>query len=77
MHLIAVMTYISLLAVVVVFTTIDSNASTTCNGPNVYTSHNGCNGQTNCDDHNGCGSYNCYITFLDIFGLSERPETLT
>ena len=77
MDLIAVMTYISLLAVVVVFTTIDSNASTTCNGPYVYNSHNGCNGQTNCDDHNDYDGYNCFITFLDIFGLPERPITQT
>ena len=27
--------------------------------------------------HNGCDGYNCYITFLDIFGLSERPGNLT
>ena len=77
MDLIAVLTYTSLLAVVVVLTTIDSNASTSCNGPNVCNGHNGRNGHTNCDDHNGCDGYNCYITFLDIFGLSERPETLT
>ena len=68
MDLIAVMTYISLFAVVVVLTTI---ANTSYNGPNV------CNGHTNSDGHNGWDGYNCYITFLDIFGLSERPGTLT
>ena len=77
MDLIAVMTYISLLAQVVVLTTIDSNVRTSCNGPYVYNDHNGCNGHTNCDDHNGCDGYNCYITFFDIFGLSERPGNLT
>ena len=60
MKLIAVMTYISLLAVAVVLTTIDSNASTSCNGPNA-------NGYTYyCEYHNGCVGYNCYITSLDI-----------
>ena len=34
-------------------------------------------GHTKCDDHNVCDGYNCYITFLDILGLSERPGTLT
>ena len=29
------------------------------------------------DGHNGRYGYNCTITFLDIFGLSERHETLT
>ena len=74
MDLVSVMTYISLSAVLVVLTTIGSNASTSCNGPNVC---NGCNGHTNSDGHNGWDGYNCYITFLDIFGLSERPENLT
>ena len=74
MDLIAVMTYISLLAVVVVLTTIGSNANSSCNGPNVC---NGCNGHTNSDGHNGWDGYNCYVTFLDIFGLSERLGTLT
>ena len=67
MDLVAVMTYISLLAVVVVLTTFGSNASTSCNG------RNGCNGHTNDDGHNGCDGYNCSITFHDIFGLSEKP----
>ena len=56
---------------------IGSNASTSCNGPNVYNGHNGYNGHTNSDSHNGWDGYNCYITFLDIFRLSERPGTLT
>ena len=76
MDLIAVMTCIFLLAEVVVLTTIDSNASTSCNGPNVCNGRNGCNGHTNCDGRNGWDGYNCYITFLDIFGLSERPGNL-
>ena len=71
------MTFISLLAVVVVLPTIGSNVRTGCNGPNVCNGLNGCNGHTNCDGRNGCDGYNCSITFLDIFGLSERPETLT
>ena len=77
MDLIAVMTYISLLAVAVILMTIGSNASASCNGPNVCNGRNGCNGHTNSDGHNGWDGYNCYITFLDIFGLSERPGTLT
>merc|ERR1712013_810222 len=48
--------------------TIGTNVSTSCNGPNVC---DGCNGHTNCD------GYNCSTTFLNIFGLSERPGTLT
>ena len=71
------MTYVSLLAVVLVLRTIGSNASTSCNGPNVCNGRNGCNGHTNSDGHNGWDGYNCYITFLDIFGLSERPGNLT
>ena len=78
MDLIAAMTFISLLAVVVVLTTIGSNVSTMyCNGPNACNGLYGCNGHTNCDGHNGCDGYNFYITFFDIFGLSERPGTLT
>ena len=74
MDLIVIMTYISLLAVGVVKPKIASNTSTSCNGPDVCNSPNGCNDRTNCDGHNG---YNCYNTFLDIFGLPERPRTLT
>ena len=77
MHLITVVPYISLLAVVVVLPKIAFNASTSCNFPNVCNGHNGCNGHTNSDGHNGWDGYNCYITFLDIFGLSERPGNLT
>ena len=65
MDLITVMTYISLLAVVVVLPKIVSNVSTSCIGPNVFNVHNGCDG------------YKCNSTFLDIFGLPERPRTLT
>ena len=68
------MEYISLLAVVVGITAIDSNASTGCNGPNVCKGHNGCNGHTNCDGHNDCDGYNCYITFLDIFGYPDLED---
>ena len=57
------MTYISLFAVEVVLTTIGSDASTSCIGPNVY---NDCNGQTYCDGHNGFDGYKCCITFLDM-----------
>ena len=46
MDLIAVMTNISLLAVVGALTTIGSDASTSCNG------RNGCNGHINSDGHN-------------------------
>ena len=74
MNFIAIMIYISLLAVVVVLTTIDSNVSPRCNGPYVC---NGCNGHTKFEGHNGSDGYNCYITFLDILGLSERPGSLT
>ena len=77
MDLIAIMTHISLQAVVVVFIIISSNASTSCNGPVVCNGRNGCSGHSNFDGHNGCDGYNYYITFLDIFGLSERPGTLT
>merc|ERR1712013_243443 len=52
--------------------TIGTNVSTSCNGPNVC---DGCNGHTNCDVYNGCDGYNCSTTFLNIFGLSERPGT--
>ena len=74
MYLIAVMTYIFLLSLVVVLTAIGSNGSTRCNGPNVC---NGRNDNTHFDGHVGCDGYNYNITYLDIFGLSERPGTLT
>ena len=54
MDLIAVMTYISLLAVVVVFTIIDSNACTSCNGPYACNGCNSCNGHTSCNNCIGC-----------------------
>ena len=77
MDLITIITYVSLLSVVVVLTAIRSKASTSYNGPNVCDGQNGCNDHTNYDDHNGCDGYNCYISFFDLFGLSERPGTLT
>ena len=77
MDFIAVRTFIYLLPVVVVLTTIGSNVGPDCNDPNAWNGHNGCNGHNNCDGHNGCDGYNCYISFFDIFGLPERPGTLT
>ena len=65
MDLIAVITYISLLAVVVVLTTIDSNASTSCNDHNIFNGPNSCNSCIGCNGHhsmNGFDSCN-YIHF--------------
>ena len=71
MDLIAIMRHTFVLII------IGSNASTSCNGPVVRNGRNGCSGHSNFDGHNGCDGYNYYITFLDIFALSERPGTLT
>ena len=54
--------------------TIGSNVSTSCNGPNVC---NGCNCHTVMVLMSMMAISNCSIIFLDIIGLSGRPETLT